>query len=164
MTLTTAQKATLKAAIIANPTWDAFPNNGDGNFDLAVVLNVTATPDFTVWKTSVPVQAMMDAVNGVSLAALQSAESNVLISVIASFQNSGIDPELPDKRDLFDNLFAGGANNNPTTRASLLALWKRLTTEGEKIFAVGTGSDAVPALLDFVGSLSGDDVESARNS
>ena len=164
MTLTTAQKATLKAAIIANPTWDAFPNNGDGNFDLANVLNITASPDFTVWKRTVTVQAMMNAIDGQSLAALQAAESNVLIAVIASFQNLGINSELPDKRQLFDDLFAGAANNNVTTRTSLLALWKQLATEAEKIFAIGTGSNADPATMDFEGSLNGNDVESARNS
>ena len=44
MALTTAQKQALKAAIIENPTWAAFPMNSDGYFELAAVLNQPANP------------------------------------------------------------------------------------------------------------------------
>jgi hypothetical protein len=48
------------------------------------------------------------------------------------------------------------------TRAALLALWKRLATRGEKLYATGTGSDAVPGTLTFEGNISARDVEEAR--
>jgi hypothetical protein len=62
MALTTQQLTTLKAAINANPTWAAFPNSGDGNFDLARVLSGQATPAFWVWSTTADVQSIRAAV------------------------------------------------------------------------------------------------------
>jgi hypothetical protein len=38
-----------------------------------------------------------------------------------------------------------------------------VATRAEKLFATGTGSDAVPAQLTFEGSVSGNDVRQARN-
>jgi len=62
MTLTTQQKATLKAAINANPTWAAYPMSGDGYYDLARALSQEAAPTFWVWSTAADVQAIRAAV------------------------------------------------------------------------------------------------------
>jgi hypothetical protein len=43
MALTDAQKTTLKAAILADPTMSAFPNTSDGNFVSARSVLSTAT-------------------------------------------------------------------------------------------------------------------------
>lgn len=67
MTLTPQQAATLKAAINANPTWAAYPNTGDGWFDLAVVLNGLATPTFWVWSTNADVGVIRAAVTWANL-------------------------------------------------------------------------------------------------
>ena len=61
--LTSAQLTTLRAAIDANPVWAAYPQNGDGYFDLAKVLNITATPAFSVWRTDVPVSDVFDSID-----------------------------------------------------------------------------------------------------
>ena len=64
MTISTAQKATLKAAILANPTWAAFPNNSDGNFDLARLLSTElATGPVLLWRTNAPVEQIQNAVD-----------------------------------------------------------------------------------------------------
>lgn len=63
MSLTSAQLTALKNAIEANQTWNAYPNNDDGNFDLAVALNQIASPAFTVWKTNVKTADILDAVD-----------------------------------------------------------------------------------------------------
>lgn len=62
MTLTTQQKATLKAAIIANPVWAAYPMTGDGHYDLARALSQVAAPSFWVWSTNASVQAIRAAI------------------------------------------------------------------------------------------------------
>ena len=54
MALTTAQQATLKAAIEADATLNAFPSTLDGAFAIAALLNLPASPDFWVWRTNVP--------------------------------------------------------------------------------------------------------------
>lgn len=61
--LTQAQYQALKAAIDANPTWAAFPQDGDGNYALAQALNATAAPAFSVWRTDAPVDAIIDAID-----------------------------------------------------------------------------------------------------
>jgi hypothetical protein len=59
--LTSAQLQTLKAAILADPTLNAFANGSDGNFDLAVKLSTTlASPTFFVYRTNVPPQEIFD--------------------------------------------------------------------------------------------------------
>lgn len=163
MALTPDQITTLGTYIAADAELSVIPNTEDGAQTTADILNTENLPSFTVWKTSAQTEQIMNAINGVSLAALQTAESNVLISVIAAFQNSGLDPSVSDKRQLFDDLFAGAANNNGTTRANLLALWKRLATEGEQVYATGTGSDADPADLVVEGDITRQEVFAARN-
>lgn len=63
MALSTSQLQTLKTAINANPTWAAFPQNSDGYADLATVLNVTASPAFSVWRTEMPSNDIIDVIN-----------------------------------------------------------------------------------------------------
>lgn len=63
MALTPSQLSALKTAIDANPTWAGIPNNDDGNFALAGLLNAPAAPTFTVWRTDAPVSAILDAIN-----------------------------------------------------------------------------------------------------
>lgn len=67
----------------------------------------------------------------------------------------------PSNRAFFDDVFSGAGGTN--TRAALLVLWKRLATRIEKLFATGTGSDAVPATLVFEGEVSVQDIIEARN-
>ena len=62
MALTPAQLTTLKAAILANPTWAAYPMSGDGYYDLSRVLSGQATPAFWVWSTNADVQSIRAAV------------------------------------------------------------------------------------------------------
>lgn len=161
MALTPAQQTTLKAAILADGTLNAFPNTSDGAAGIAALLNVDSSPAFIVWKTNVSLTEVGDHIDGVELSNLTTAESNRM-QVIASYSVDGVNPSVIDRRAMFDDIFngAGGA----TTQASLLALWKRTATAGEKIFATGTGSDADPATLDFEGQLSYQDITTARNS
>lgn len=63
MTLTTAQYASLRAAIQADPVLSAIPIGGDGDIDIANAFNATASPDFMVWRPDVPVREIMDTFN-----------------------------------------------------------------------------------------------------
>jgi len=51
--LTASQLVVLKAAILADTTLDAFPNNDDGNSAIAQALDLLASPVFVVWRTNV---------------------------------------------------------------------------------------------------------------
>lgn len=72
MALSSAQKATLKAAIAANTTVpggtsiynatpiNQIPNNSDGNQAIAEWYNTTAVPDFFVWNSQAPIASVFD--------------------------------------------------------------------------------------------------------
>jgi len=48
--MTPQQLATLKTYILAQPDLSSEPMNGDGHFNIAVKLNIQATPDAFTWK------------------------------------------------------------------------------------------------------------------
>ncbi len=180
MALTAAQLQTLKSAIAANTAtipsgqpWtnsfagvqvNAIPNQSDGNATIAGWYNQAASPTWTTWKKSVPINDVGDAFNGTELAGLTTGNQQRL-QTVAVYAGAGVNPSLADRRQCFDDIFSGAGG--ATTRANLLALWKRLATFAQKLFSTGTGSDASPATTAAnVGdglTLTGMDVENARN-
>lgn len=161
MGLSASQLATLKADIAADPVLSARPNNSDGAFDVAIAYNTVASPAFTVWKSSVTIDATGQAFNGTELAGLTSA-NNTRLQTVAVYLANGYNAAIPDVRQMFSDIFSGAGGAN--TRANLLVAWKRLATRGEKLFATGTGTDASPATIVFEGQISYQDVLTARNS
>lgn len=159
--LTSAQQATLKADIAANPDLNSKPNNSDGAFEIARLYNLAASPSFTVWKSLVSIKDVGDKFNGTELAGMTTANQTRL-QTVALFSPGGVNPSLLDRRQMFDDIFSGAGGAN--TRANLLALWKRFATRVEKLFATGTGSDPSPATMTFEGAISYQDVDTARNS
>lgn len=147
--LTSAQKATLKAYILTQSDLLAFYTPGDLS-GLAGALNASASPTFTVWKTSVSLTQIGDKINGTELAGLTSLNVSRL-QVIAQYSDMGVNPSLADRRQFFDDIFSGAGG--ATTRAQLLVLWKRAATRFEKIFANGAGSDASPATIVVEGAI-----------
>ena len=160
MALTSAQLVTMKADILANSDLNSQPNTSDGNFEIARLYNLQASPAFTVWKTNVPIGTVGRAINSAELATRTTGDLTAL-QTMAMYLAAGVDASRPDTRAFYDNIFsaAGGAN----TRAALAVLWKRLASRAEKLYATGTGSDAVPATMTFEGTISPQDVVNARN-
>jgi hypothetical protein len=153
MLLTTAQLATLK-------TW--LTNNASGLDDEAAAnaLNlIAAGPSNIAWKTSVTLREVGDNFNGTELAGLSSLNHTRLLTVI-TLSTAGINPSLADRRQFFDDIFSGAGG--ATTRANLLALWKRTVTVGEKLFWTGTGTTASPAVLGPEGLMTSTNVSEAR--
>ena len=148
--LTPAQKATLKTAIQADSTANAFYVSGDLS-GLADYLNAPASPSFTVWKTLVPISGVGNAVVATDLAGLSTLNATRLQTIV-TLLSGGVNPTRADTRQFFDDVFSG--SGGAATRASLLILWKRLATRVEKILATGTGSDASPATSGFESPLS----------
>lgn len=162
------QLAQLKAAINNTPEWSALPNNDDGAFALAAILNQTAAPDFIVIKSSL---SRHDILTGTSLESTvftwtggayitrSQGERDAFREI---FNSTGtVDPRPPSITAAFLDIFsgAGGATN----RAHITAMSKRKARAGEKIFATGAGTLANPATLTFEGALSPTDVSTARN-
>jgi hypothetical protein len=65
-------------------------------------------------------------------------------------------------RAMFDDIWSGAGGT--TTRAALLALWKRNARRIEKLFVTGTGSDASPATLVVEGPISNEEIVLALNA
>ena len=161
MPLTSAQLITLKAAILADPLLASQPMDGNGHGAIADAMNMPASPVFTVWKTWVTISAIGDNLVGTELAGLSSLNLTRLQTIV-QLSASGVNPSLTDRRAFFDDVFSGAGGT--LTRAKLLILWKRTATRIEKLFATGTGSDALPATLAFEGAVTSLDIDQARHA
>lgn len=161
MALTTAQLQALKADIALDPVLSLVPKTSDGAFQVAAAYNLAASPAFTVWRSNVTIRETGQAFNGTELAGLTTGNQTRL-QTIAVYFDAGYNAGLADVRQMFNDIFSGAGGT--TTRAQLLALWKRFATRVEKLFATGTGSDASPANLVFEGTVSYNDILAAWNS
>jgi len=162
MALTLAQQQTLKAYIEADGTLNAFPLTIDGAYAVSGLLNLPASPDFTVWRKSVETMEVGKVIVYTAIAAMTSGNQGRL-DLFAKLNPNSFEPTT-DVRAMFDDIFSGtlGGGGAPT-RAALTVLFKRLTTRFEQVFATGTGSDADPAVLDVTGFVSPQEVEAVRN-
>lgn len=156
--LTPAQLATLKADINAAGDLNIYPNSPDGNYAIAALYNVLASPDFIVWKTSIPTSDVKKNVVWTEYIARSVGEQNAFQLMIADGTVNASDLNV---RSGFVDIFSGPGG--ATTRTNLTALAKRKASRAEKLFATGTGSDATPATMSFEGALSYFDVAMARD-
>lgn len=164
--LTTAQKATVKADIIADGTLNAFPQNSDGASAIAEAYNLPASPDFYVWRTKVTEAEVVGTTS--AEATVWSWPAYIARSVAERdcwdrlFAANNVNASLPQVRSAFTDIFSGSANSAPAQRTHLAAIAKRKATRIEKLLATGTGSQAVPATMGFEGPVSYPQIETAR--
>lgn len=163
MILTPAQKATIKADILANPDLNALPNNSDGNFALAMLYNVVASPDFIVWKTRVSKDEVM--LNGFDWARVDNLSVGKARIWDWMFDNllKVINPSKTNIRAGIDAAWVGTAADL-AVRAAIYVHCKRASSRIEKLLATGTGTTNDPATMGSEGPITPNDVESARNS
>src|SRR5512139_2212282 len=147
--LTDAQKVTLKADILANA--DTLAAYNIGNLDaLEKLYNAQATPTFTVWKgTLTSAEARAAISGGDGLAQLDNLTGGKRDSLLWVFNDTTY-PGNAAQRAAIEGLC--GTQN--TLKAAILAAQKRTATRLEKLFAIGTGSDASPATLAVDGAVS----------
>lgn len=161
MSLTNAQKAVIKADIIANVDLNSQPNTSDGAFAIAELYNTPATPTFTVWKSNVPIGDVGKGFNGTELGGMTTGNQTRL-QTLAQYFAGGVDPSRSDTRAFFDDVFSGAGGT--ITRANLATLWKRTALRIEKLFSTGIGSVASPGTMNREGVIAYQDVLEARNS
>lgn len=174
MALTSAQLATLKAAIDADAELAAIPNNPDGAFAIALLLNATAAPDYWVWRSKV---TQADYVSTTSLDGTTWSWTTYIQRSQGErdgwremFADTGaVNPSNANVRAGFADVFSGAGG--ATQRTHLTSMSRRKATRGEKVFATPTvggsgqrGSSANPDTMGFEGSLTYNDVDAARNS
>lgn len=151
--LTTEQQVVFKAALFSetDPELVGYRTNGQTPL-IAAWYNADSAK--IVWKTSVQKNEVGKAFVASALASITAGNNDKLANFAA--WNEVINPSRKDQRDFFDDIFSVAAG--ASTRAALLALWKRPANRTEALFAVGTGTDADPATLVFEGNLSEQDV------
>jgi hypothetical protein len=203
MTLSPAQLAALKTDINANTNTinlggvnvqikDA-PNNGDVNFEIKNWYNGVATPDFNVFRTSVPMDDIYDQVVWANFTPQDAADATVTwtnrslacqgkqfnVQIMLQGRTSFNATKINQRAGLNDattNIPSGASGASKSGGwAGILVILRRLATRSEKLFAVQTsgvgvtGGDALgattnPALMTYESPLTGDDITAARNS
>jgi hypothetical protein len=156
--LTPEQYTALKADILADPVLAAKPMTDDGHFAVADAYNLLASPSFTVWRTDVPTRDCKKAVVWTEFISRSAGERDAFQFMLSNGTLNAADVNV---RQGIADIFSGPSG--VASRTSLLAIAKRLSTRVEKLFATGTGSDAVPATMVFEGSLNFQDVAIARS-
>ena len=180
--ITGAQALILRDAILADQTLSGLPNNPDNNTLIANAFNLNASPDFYVWRTSVPVEDVQNAIVYANMTPAQVPDGTQLWANRAfhaqgkqfNLQNlmlgrDYINPSKANVRTAFQDCLTGlptkaDGTNQAAGWVSVEATFKRLATRGEKLYATGgNGAVATPASLTFEGQLSYEDVEFARS-
>ena len=156
MALTSAQLATLKAAIAANGTLNAQPSDGTGLAFIADALNAVASPDFFVWRNNIPSSEIVAAITGSEFVALTAQKQQGLMLLLIP---GTVDASSSNVQADFSAIFSAG-----TTLTALAALAHRKATVIEKMFATGTGTTGSPAVAVFTGTVTPNDVDKARRS
>lgn len=164
--MTPAQLATMKADILANPDLNNQPMNSDGAFEIARLYSLPASPAFYVWRTNVTRSEIYHNTspeatnwNWITYKNQGATEQNAWVQM---FMGDQADFSKDNLRSGIAAIFTGSAQAN-AQRDHCLAAGKRTCTRIEKLFASGTGSQAVPAKMGFEGTVSYQDVEQARN-
>lgn len=171
MALTTSQLTALKQAIEADAVLNAFPNNSDGAFAIAELLNQIASPDYWVWRTSVSRAGIYNDVSpdgttwswttykGQTVAE-QNAWTQMFMGDTANFSKQNL-------RDGVAAIFSG-SGAPATQRAHITAMGRKKATRIQKIFSSGNGLSATPATMDVTINetyqIQYTDIEQARNS
>jgi hypothetical protein len=159
--MTPQQLATLKAYIDSVPAWAALPQNSDTAYFIAGELNKTAAPTFTVWKTSVTQDEIMQ--NGFDWTRVDNLGLGKarIWEWMFDNQSTSINPAKLNVRAGIDAVWVGTAADI-AVRAAVYVHCKRPATVFEKVFATGTGTEASPATMALESPVAYSWVEAAR--
>jgi hypothetical protein len=151
MNLTQTQLSTLKAAILASVDPSIIAARDPVNEpELARLYNLPTT--FIAWKTKVTEDEIMQ--NGFDWTQVDNQTVGKARIWDWMFRNTdkSINPSKVNVRAGIDEAWKGTAPML-AVRAAVYVHCKRVATEAEKVFATGTGTDAVPGLFDWQGTL-----------
>jgi hypothetical protein len=180
MALTQAQLVTLKADIAADSVLNAKPMSNAGADEIVAAYNAAASPDYYVWKPSVPAEDIFNAVDWAKLTpagavgtdaawtnrALACQGKQFNLQTILSGRATVSSDKANIRAAIQDALTGVPSKADGTTQpagwTAVEAIMKRLATRAEKLFATGTGTSVTPSLLAFAGNVTQNDVTTAR--
>lgn len=161
--MTQAQLTALKNDIAADPVLSAKPQNSDGDLAIAQAYNLLASPDYWVWASTV---VLADIIKDPGFDWTRVDNLSVGKARIWEwlFQLGSINAGVANVRTAIDTVWVG-TQADLSVRAVVYAACRRKATRAEKLFkTAGTGTTADPALMGFEGVITGQDVNTARNS
>jgi hypothetical protein len=126
---------------------------------IAEALNAPAEPPYIVWRTSVGrAEILQNGFDWTRLDNLSVGKARIWSDI---FVDGVINPSKLNVRAGIDAVWVGTAQDL-AVRLAVYVHCKRTATRGEKLFATGTGSDAVPGTMTVEGNISNDDIQQAR--
>lgn len=162
--MTPQQHATLKAAILADPTLAAMTSGPSTDYGaIAAAMSADASPAFVVWKTNATRAELqdMDLFNWTVVDNL-STNSKFRIWDWMFGTTGAINPSKANIRAGIAATWVGNAQLLAVQTAVLDAC-KRNATRVEKLFATGTGTTGSPAVMVVEGGVSLAEVASLFN-
>jgi hypothetical protein len=159
MSLTPAQLATLKAAILAET--DAAFVSARTNGQTPLMASFYNEPSaFVVRRSRVMSSEIGPALNYVAVSNLTTLNRDRATTFVVL--NPDFFAPTADVEAYFETTFGGtlggeGAN----TRAALQALWRRFAKRGERLYATGTGTTPSPGALVYEGDITDADIGAA---
>lgn len=153
--LTTEQTATLKAAVLAEPSLSEAVQSGN-DYAIANWCNTPASPSWYIWRSDYTAEMIRKAITAgiTQLDALTASKRDSLLWWAESNQDCTNPNTIVAINDLC------GSQN--TLKNAVLDGGKRLSTNAEKVLSTGTGSLASPAIPTFQGIVSPQDASYLR--
>lgn len=144
--LSTTQLQTLRTAILADSSLTAWVAERRDDL-IASYYNEPSSPAFIAWKTALPIDNLSVGKARIwdwmaRLGTLNCAQSNIRAGIDATWVGTAADLAV---------------------RATIYTHCKRTLTRAERLFATGTGSDAVPGTTSWQGTVGTNDVSMALN-
>ena len=152
--MTPEQTATLKAALLADPALAQYIVDYRDDL-IRDYYNAPAAPAYIVWRSSVTRQEILQ--NGFDWTRLDNLSVGKARVWNDIFVDGYINPSKPNVRTGIESVWVGN-QADLNVRAAVYVHCKRNANRVEKLFATGTGSDAVPGLMAFEGEITTSDV------
>jgi len=160
-TLTDAQLATFKADIIANTNQAVIDALAGGANNAIAEWYSGDTVDYWAYRNLVPIDEVSTAIELDDVANMTTGD-NEKLKTFYVIRQGGVFADKASDRTGFNDIFSAAAGDD--SQQALIALWKRLANELEKIFATGTGTNGTPSTLAVVGDCSLQNVRDALAS
>lgn len=164
MSLTPAQLTALKSLVEGDPALAAFPNNSDGNYKIARLLNLEADPAWVIWRTNVTRREILQ--NGFDWTRLDNLSVGKARIWADIFVDGYINPSKANVRTGIEAVWVGTAADL-AVRAAVFVHCKANASRVQKLFSTGTGTTNSPAdlasNLDETFRVDASDIETARN-
>lgn len=160
--MTPEQTATLKAALLADQALAQWIIDYRDDL-IRDHYNAPADPAYIVWRTSVTQdEIMQNGFDWVQVDNLSVGKARIWEWLFDNGSTS-INPSKANVRAGIDEVWKGTAAML-AVRAAIYVHCKRAANRVERLFATGTGSDAVPGTLVFEGTLSTSDISAILNT